>query len=243
MKENFKKIILVLVFMFLLKSMAVGATSLYYTNSNGVVLTQEEYEFVSEMFWEGFQKLMTVEDYNEIFEEDVLDKDITTKIYTEYNPIYTRGTQFTSPYKSIKISKSCVSNCLVTVTVDWTSIPTIKSYDVIGAYLKDTSLVSSPVTKATTSSVSQSSTTIKSDTNGFGVSIKLPSGANLMVTQYYKVSLGGHVYASYQHANQNISLANSQKYTISRSGYGGVFLFNSPYNSYYDGMTGVDIEL
>lgn len=74
--------------------------------------------------------------------------------------------------------------------------------------------------------------------------MKLPTGGNnMVVSQYFRVETGGTVYGSYQHATANISLANSKKYTISRTGYGGVFLFNSPVRSYYDAMGGVNISV
>lgn len=51
----------------------------------------------------------------------------------------------------------------------------------------------------------------------------------------------GDVYVTYQHArHSNITFAQSQSYTISPSGLGGVLYFsNSTVRSYYDGMQGV----
>jgi len=37
----------------------------YYTNGNGVEFTEEEYEFLSAMYWDGYQDLMTEDDYDE----------------------------------------------------------------------------------------------------------------------------------------------------------------------------------
>ena len=80
--------------------------------------------------------------------------------------------------------------------------------------------------------------------NGFGVSIKLlSSGNNMRITQTFRISGTGKLYASYQHATSNISLADSQKFNISNSGYGGVFLFDNLIRKYYDGMGGVDISV
>ena len=229
--------------MFLLNGMKVCATTSYFTNSNGVNLSESEYNFVSDVFWEGFQEIMTIEDYNKIFDDDLIGKEIVKKTYTKYIPNNTRGTTVTTPQVQLTITKVCNTNCLITTTARWLALANIRSYDVIGAYLQNTSLVSTVTTRAVTTSASQSSNSIKNTSNGFGVSIKSPSGSNLTINQYYSVSLGGHVYASYQHAIRNITLTNSQQYTISRSGYGGVFLFNSPYNSYYDNMSGVDITV
>ena len=41
----------------------------------------------------------------------------------------------------------------------------------------------------------------------------------------------------------NISLSNSQNYTFSRSGYGGVFKFSGTALTTYDKMKGVSISL
>ena len=78
--------------------------------------------------------------------------------------------------------------------------------------------------------------------NGFGVSFKLPTGgSSLNITQMFEVSIGGTVYASYQHANKTSTLDKSKDYSISKNGYGGVFLFSTLSSSYYDGMDGVYI--
>ena len=37
----------------------VKAAELYYKNDNGVILTKDEYDFFSYMFWEGSQELIT----------------------------------------------------------------------------------------------------------------------------------------------------------------------------------------
>lgn len=66
-------------------------------------------------------------------------------------------------------------------------------------------------------------------------------GSSLSITQRFEVSIGGTVYASYQHANKTSTLAKSKDYNISQYGYGGVFLFSTSSSSYYDGMGGVYI--
>ena len=51
------------------------------------------------------------------------------------------------------------------------------------------------------------------------------------------------IYGTYQHAIRDISLANSQKYTLSSTGYGKVVLFDSSVKSYYSLFGGVDVTL
>ena len=42
---------------------------------------------------------------------------------------------------------------------------------------------------------------------------------------------------------KNTSIVNSKKYTIDKSGYGHVFLFDDSVKSIYDAMGGVNISL
>lgn len=51
------------------------------------------------------------------------------------------------------------------------------------------------------------------------------------------------VYASYQHAASNVTLAQSKAYNISHNGYGEVINFATAVENYYDGMQGVSIAL
>lgn len=227
----------------LLSTTSVYANDIYYYNSHGVNFTVDEYSFISDMFYEGYQDVMNEADYEEIFyDNDIVDSEITTDTYSDFWGIVPYGTSLASPSKRLTISKACTSSCLITIKADWTASPRVRSYDVIGAYLDNVDRLTFPTTKVSNSTGSNSSMNIKEDENGFGVSIELlSSGADMKVTQYFRVTSGGTVYGSYQHATSNISLADSKKYTISRSGYGGVFLFDSSIRSYYDAMGGVSI--
>ena len=186
---------------------------------------------------------MTEKDYHSIFEDaNILDATIEKNTVEIFD--YSRASFHESPSKYFTITKSCTSNCLITLVAEWKKNPNVRSYDVIGAYLDDVSLIGSPTTTATNTAGTNSSSEIVNDTYGFGVSVKLPTGGNnMVVSQYFRVETGGTVYGSYQHATANISLANSKKYTISKTGYGGVFLFNSSVRSYYDAMGGVNISV
>jgi len=122
-------------------------------------------------------------------------------------------------------------------------MPKVRSYDVLGARFDGTSLNNDPVTSVYLDNVKKNITmsTVKKS-NGFGVSFKLPTGgSSLKITQSFDVSLGGMVYASYQHANKTSTLAKSKDYSIAYNGYGGVFLFSTSSSSYYDAMGGVYI--
>ena len=159
---------------------------------------------------------------------------------------------YNSPYsiihktgnKEIKIEKSCTNTkCIITINMKWLNMPKIRSYDVLGARFEGPSLLNDHMTTLFLDDVKKNITmyTVKKS-NGFGVSFKLPTGgSSLRITQIFEVSVGGTVYASYQHANKTSTLDKSKDYSISKNGYGGVFLFSTLSSSYYDGMGGVYI--
>ncbi len=221
----------------------VYAKEIYYTNEKGVSFTKEEYEFLSMMYWEGSQDLLSEDDYNKFIKSDIMNGTINIKEIKDNN-IVLYGTSINDGSKSLKIASSCSSNCYVSLTTNWTASPSIRSYDVIGAYLENTSLVNDVSTTVSSTSGTRSSQEIKKFNNGFGVSISLPiSGSSIVVNQTFRVNKGGHIYASYQHATRSITLADSKNYTLSRYGYGGVFKFSGIASSIYDRMNGVDIAV
>ena len=204
---------------------SVHASEVYYTNVNNISFTKEEYDFVSKILWDGYQENMTLEEYDIILSNGISENIQINK----YLPIMPLDTSHTTNAKSLVIAKSAFpSYALITVTLRWLGDPATRSYDIMGAYLDGVSLASSVSTRLSSSSSAYNSTYIKSDSNGFGVSIKLPDyDSNIILTQSYRVNGTGNVFASYQHAKYSISLNNSQKYTISNNGSGKVFLFDS----------------
>ena len=115
----------------------------------------------------------------------------------------------------------------------------IKSYDVIGTYLDGLTLVGAVDTKIQNISFNE----IKKNINGFGVSVKIPTLGNPIITQRFKVTGSGTIYGSYQHATKSVTLSQSKNYTISKKGLGKVFLFEEPFKTYYDNSPGVDITI
>lgn len=220
----------------------VHAKQVYYENEYGVQLTKEEYDYLVYMYWDGAQDFMTQEDYSKFEQSGIVGGSLSSTTYTE--PVLTRGASYETASKSLKISSSCSTNCNISIVATWKNLPAIRSYDVIGAYLENTSLLTTPTTKVTSSSGTSQSSEIKSSNVGLGVSIALPTyGTSIIVTQSFKVSSGGTVYGSYQHAIKTISLANSKNYTFSKSGYGGVFNFSGIASSTYDRMNGVSLSV
>lgn len=240
-----KKTVIVLLglFTFILFTDYGYAKETYYYNNNGVSMSQKEYDFLSSLYWDGYQQYITKEQFDAMRKDDLFDKSIISDIY--YPLITPFATSFSDSNKTLKISKVCSTKCIVSVTLKWNNSPNLRSYDVIGVYFTNTNLIGTPTTLLTSSSGSSNiSDNIKQTANGYGVSFKLPaSGNNITITQTYQFTKSGNVYASYQHAISNISLNDSKNYTFSRNGYGGVFKFSGIALTTYDRMNGVNISL
>ena len=244
MKKNSKLFLLVVISLAVVLSCPnVFAKENYYSNLNGVSLTQEEYDFFTKMYYDGYQATITQDEYQRFVENDVLHGTFETKEIVDPGTPMTRGSEHTTGSKNLKIAKACSSNCLVSVLLTWLNNPTIRSYDVMGAYLDGISLKSNPTTRVASQSTEFLASNIRKEANGFGVSFKLPSGSGIVVNQDFYTSKGGTIYASYQHAKSNTTLATSQLFNLSRIGYGRVFLFYGAATNVYDGMNGVDINV
>ena len=220
-----------------------------YKNDNGVVLTKKEYDFVNRFYGDTYFSKMTQEDYEWISVLDINRKDVVIDVINNVNLLKSnlRGTQnnfYTTNSKRLAIAKSCDSTkCNVITSLMWLINPVTRSYDVIGARFEGTGLFNNSITTKVSSS---SGTSYYSNNNilanGFGTSVKLPNSANnIIVEQTFSTVVGGKIFASYQHAKNNISLANSYSYSISANGYGKVFTFFGNALGVYDGMGGVSI--
>lgn len=213
----------------------------YYINDNNVSFSKEQYEYFTAMFYDGYQNLITQEEFNTYDEAEMKAENVETKYVNSISPL---STLHETTAKQLKISKSVSSTAKISVVLTWKGTPKVKSYDVIGSYLEGVSSIGNVITRLSYGGGSYDSNEIKSFNNGFGVSIKLPSsGSNIIVSQSFSTTLGGTVYASYQYATSSISLASSKYYTISKSGYGKVFSFYNNMSSKYDGMGGVYIDV
>lgn len=240
-----RKIILVFTFVLLFITRNVQASGFYYSNGD-INLTEREYNYVIQFYGENFLENMSIDDYNWISELDLdhNDYEINKNVVVDKKVINPKSTFISTNEKSVAISKACATNyCSITILTTWLAQPNVKSYDVIGARLYNTSLYSSSITTYVRSS---SGTAIQSNymnyTNGFGNSILLPSNENINnVEQRFRVNKSGTVYGSYQHAMSNVSLATSKLYNISSSGYGSVFQFYGNAYGKYDNTVGVYI--
>ena len=136
-------------------------------------------------------------------------------------------------------------------TALWKIMPAVRSFDVNGIRLSNMEVVNGTqqgkqvyTLNGTTDFVQYNfnGTNIKNLSNGFGISMNLLNSNVTYLESTIDSSLGilaypAGLFASYQHAIEDVSLATSQNYTIG-VGLGDVFVFNNGIGSKYDGMEG-----
>lgn len=218
----------------------------FYQNENGVIMSKSEYDYFSKIYWNGYQSYITQEEYDNIknmnlFDKDVIKKEIVQEEYVQ-SPI-TRGSSVTSHLRTLTIGKSCSSDCLITLVTSWDGLPFIKSYDVIGARVENSSIKSISTTRVTGTNFIKSYNNPQRFNDGFGFSVLLPNVGSLKVTTTFTTSKSGTVYGSYQHAMSNTTEYVSKQYTIGMGDYGNVFRFTGTARTVYDNAPGVSISL
>ena len=207
-------------------------------------MTEEEYQFIGELYKEGFQNHITQELYDNIIDNDLMSRELNKKTVMHQDNPFTRGSYHTTSYKSLAITSSCDStNCFIVISLDWLANPAVRSYDVIGALFHNVTRQSTPVTYYSDSISSNATGIYKYASDGLGASFKLGTGTDLYITQQFYVSRGGTVFGSYQHATSAITLNESRNYNFHINGYGNVFQFGTTGLDVYDGMAGVDIAV
>ena len=221
----------------------VYAEKIYYTNSYGVNFTEKQYKYFTDMFWDGYQTSVTQDEFNKVqllnlFESTIEKEKILIPIES-----FEKGPSLTQNGRTTTISKSCSTQCLVTLNTTWNTTPTIQSWDVTGVRISGTSLGLINTAKVYGSGYFTTYSTPKVFTNGFGYSVDLPNTSNIKVSISFYAGLGGTIYGTYQHAMSNTTEPISKLYTINSTGYGGVFSFSGSAIGIYDGAGGVNISL
>ena len=116
-----------------------------YKNNHGVVLTEEQYNIIIDMYGKNYFYKMTADDY-EWFEEAFTNgTEIEMKFYDGYQNNL-MGMTHSTDSKKISILKSCSSTkCTVITTVKWLKNPKVRSYDVIGTRFNGTNLAENTI--------------------------------------------------------------------------------------------------
>lgn len=243
MKKTKLKIFYGIILGIMLFTKNVNAQEIFYQNDLGVTLSQQEYEFISNMYWDGYQEYLTITDYNEIKNMDLFDKPIekSTKEIVDF-PL-TRGASVTSNLRTLTIAKSCSDTCMVSLVNKWNGTPTIKSYDVFGVRVNGVSITDIKNALVSGQNYGKAYSNPKVYNNGFGFSVLVPNVGNVKTSVTFFTTKGGMIYGSYQHAMRNTSELVSKQYTIGAGGYGGVFNFTGSALNIYEDSPGVDIQV
>lgn len=244
-KRLFIVIILLIVVLFSSNAKALENDEVYYTNNHDVSFTKEEYDFVSMFYFDGYQKLMTQEDYNYMIDNKLMDGEIQIAEITDNDGInILEDTSHTTNSKRLKLTSSCDGSCYMTLTLTWLISPAVRSYDLVGAYSTTSNNLSFVGARMYYDEVVTQYTENRKESNGVSATFKLPtSGEDIIVVMNFTASKGTTVQAAYQHAKKSITLANSRKYTFAASGYGGVYRFDTSVVDYFDAMAGVKLTL
>ncbi|MGN0414647.1 MAG: hypothetical protein ACI4FX_04055 [Agathobacter sp.] len=143
----------------------------------------------------------------------------------------------------------------VSLTCKWLTLPQTRSYDVIafrpGTSFTPNSLGSSnmngyQIYDGNTITYNYTSSNFKTSTSGVGLSVNLKNDVSKSLSVKLDVAFASGndpftVYGAYEHAVQDVTLAQSQKYSISSGGMGKVIAFNSSVADYYDNTQGLKV--
>lgn len=244
-KKVFALVALLTIVSFNSNAMALENEEIYYTNVNNVSFSKEEYDFVSKFYFDGYQKLMTQEDYNYMIDNKLMDGDIRVVEIMDASNLNSRATDYyATGSKKLQLSSSCSSTCSMTITLTWLKSPNVRSYDLVGAYSPTSDNLKFSNSRIYYDGEVKQYTEYKQESHGVSATMKLPtSGEDIVIVMNFKANKNTIVYASYQHAKKSISLANSRKYSFLGSGYGGVFRFEESIVDYYDAMGGIKMTL
>ena len=228
----------------------VRADEVYYTNSHGVSLTEEQYNFLTELHFDGYQDYITEATHNKYLSMGLYNEKVTKKVIEDFddtgNSLY--GTLHETTAKKLVLSYACSGKlCNVTTTLYWKGAPKVISYDVMGSYLYgNLTRLSYPITYLYWSGQAIEFTDRVFSGNGFGCTVLLQNSSVQMIAEQdvdIRVNGSGTFYSSYQHATKRITLETSKKYTTGFGGDGGVFFFYGSAVGVYDQMAGVNVHL
>jgi len=133
----------------------------------------------------------------------------------------------------------------------WKKIPKYKSFDVIAmrwtGNFKSTNHQGAQYTNGNSGNISytKGNNNFKVTTSGIGLSQNLVDSATTIENElviFGTCSGSGIIYATYQHAQGNVTLATSKSYTFGSQGMGGVLNFNASVANIYDNTPGLSLN-
>lgn len=221
---------------------SVKASNVYYKNKLGVEFTKDEYNFYSEMYFEGVQENVNQEDLDKVREYNLVGQTIE-KVTLPNLESGLKGSQNYENGRTLTIGKTCSGTCLYTLTATWNTIPGTNSYDVIGIRMSSAATITGygSMYLSATGYSTYATTPHKTEGNGFGYSVAVPPLSSVVVSTSCYTTTGGTAYGSYQHATSSVTFNTSNLYHINYTGYGGVHDFYGAAAGKYDGANGVNI--
>lgn len=137
---------------------------------------------------------------------------------------------------------------------EWKNIPSVKSFDVLATAVDGINFTNGMTWQT------YNGTNLEYDihhgtntkrTSGFiGVSMNIPDNVNsnnalmqtILIDGGFNVCGNVTARGTYKHAKRDVTLAQSQNYSYSTSGLGGMLAFKNGVGNYYDGMQGVSYK-
>ena len=188
----------------------------------------------------------------------VTTREITKAEFENYNPVMPLlddgGNSYSTQVKSLtlNITGGTIWNYTVFIAT-WKGIPSTRSFDVIGlrGYGFEFALGSQGGEQIYTLNGEReiinyawNGTNIKRFDDGFGISMNIVNSDITSLTLAIDCDIKAtithpSISGSYQHAIRNLSLADSQNYTLGVTGLGDVFVYPYSISQKYDGMSGV----
>lgn len=231
-------------------SVNVHADDVYYTNNNGVSMTEKQYNFFGELYFDGYQEYVTQDKYNKYLTIGLYDQKIIKKETEDFETgvVSPQALIHETTAKKLTLTYVCSDKyCSMVTSLQWKGKPKVISYDVIGSYLYgNITRDNTPTTYLNWSGQSIVFTDRVYSGNGFGCTVLLQNSSTAMqIVQEVDVYVTGDgtFYSSYQHATKKITLETSKKYTTGYGGDGGVFFFYGSAVGVYDQMGGVNVHL
>ncbi len=221
------------------------AEEIFYKNSYGVVFNKEEYDFISNYYFAGYQDYMTQDDYDEFINSKIMYGKIQT--ITSKDDVYIPSfiLDYNDRDKLLRLSSSCSGEtCFIASTLFWNNNPLVKSYDLFGLLTENTNIISKKQSYLYYDNNIAMPTKTYQSSNSYTAIYKLPNSNNInYIIEEYIVGNSGKVTASYQHAKNNVTLEQSSKYIYGPTGCGGVFVFYYDIKDSYDCMLGLYLLL
>lgn len=245
MNKFLKKAIVIAIISLFIPSIKVSAkNSDIIITKKGIEITKNEYDYLNNNLGEEF-----IDAANENFIKSALNNKVT-KLQPIYEPT---ANEIMNPVPGLGLDiilnvYESSGQYLLAINGVWTTLPTVKSYDVVGFRWTNNFVIDSwnvkQVTNAGDVNYSLNGGNTKKASNGVGTSMNLVDAAtkfiNIQMEIYghFTSSVSTTVSGSYQHAWSDVSLADSQNYTFSSSGLGKVFYYPSNIRSLYSNFSG-----